>query len=664
MDLYEPEYYVNLHNNCFNQALLPCKYKKQMNVTIGKLLEKIDNPDDLKKLSLDQLNKLAEELRKYIIDVVSVTGGHFAASLGVVELTIAIHYVYNTPYDLLVWDVGHQAYGHKILTGRRDSFLTNRQLNGISGFPKRSESMYDSFGVGHASTSISAALGMAEASRLRGDHTRKHIAIIGDGALTGGMAIEGLNNAGVSEADLLVILNDNRIAIDSNVGVLKQFMLNVTTQPQYNKVRDEIWHLLGKASMFGPKAQELAAKVKNSIKTFIFKQSDLFESMNFRYFGPVDGHDIAYLLRLLKHLRKIPGPKILHVITTKGKGFKPAEIDQTTFHAPGLFDKKTGKIIKTNPEKKTPKYQDVFGLTLLELARKYKNVVGITPAMPTGSSLTFMMKEFPERTFDVGIAEQHAVTFSAGLATQGYKAFCAIYSSFLQRAYDQVIHDVCLQKLPVVFCIDRAGIVGEDGATHHGSFDLSFLRCVPNLVICAPRNEVELRNLMFTAYHYKEGPMAIRYPRGHGVIPDWQKEMIQIPIGKGEILEKGEKLAIISIGHVSNHGTEAIQILQSEGIHISHYDLRFLKPLDEDMLHEAFKSHDCIICIEDNTIIGGLYSALLEFSSRHTYKAKIISMGIPDKFIEQGKVPELQNFCGYHPERIVSTVKKYLKEKE
>jgi 1-deoxy-D-xylulose-5-phosphate synthase len=585
-------------------------------------------------------------------------GGHFAASLGVVELTVALHYAFNTPDDQLVWDVGHQAYGHKILTGRRDLFHTNRIYKGISGFPKRSESTYDAFGVGHSSTSISAALGMALASKYQGNNTRQHIAVIGDGALTAGMAFEAMNHAGVSNANLLIILNDNCMSIDPNVGALKDYLIDITTSQTYNKMKDEIWNLLGKlGGAIGKKAQQIASKIEGGLKASMLRHSNLFESLKIRYFGPIDGHDVNHLIAVLKDLKNIPGPKLLHCITTKGKGFALAEKDQTLWHAPGTFDKLTGEIRKRTYDKpQPPKYQDVFGHTIVELAEKNEKIMGITPAMPTGSSMNIMMKAMPHRAFDVGIAEQHAVTFSAGLATQGLIPFCNIYSSFMQRAYDQVIHDVCIQNLHVVFCLDRAGIAGADGATHHGAFDIAFFRCIPNMVVTAPMNEAELRNLMYTASLH-EGPFSIRYPRGQGVMPDWKTPMKKIEIGKGRLVSEGEEIAILTIGHVGNYAVEATKILKEEELFPAHYDMRFAKPLDEELLHHIFSKFHKVITVEDGCLKGGFGSAILEFMAEHNYQAKVIRLGIPDEFIEHGEQPELHHQCGYDTEAITDTVR-------
>ncbi|MCL4856123.1 MAG: 1-deoxy-D-xylulose-5-phosphate synthase, partial [Flavobacteriales bacterium] len=554
--------------------------------TTGKLLEQVKFPQDLRdKITEDELPQLCDELRDFIIDVVSKKGGHFGASLGVVELTVALHYVFNTPHDKLVWDVGHQAYGHKILTGRREVFHTNRIYKGISGFPKPSESEYDAFAVGHSSTSISAALGMAVASRNL-KQERQHVAIIGDGSMTAGLAFEGLNHGGVENTNLLVVLNDNCMAIDPNVGALKEYLTDITTSHTYNKVKDEVWNLLGKVRKFGPNAQLIAQKIENGIKATLLKQSNLFESLNFRYFGPIDGHDVNHLVKVLNDLKDIPGPKILHCITEKGKGYKPAEDGDTTkWHAPGLFNKETGEIIKIIPKNpEPPKFQDVFGHTIVELAEKNDKIVGVTPAMPSGCSLNIMMKAMPDRAFDVGIAEQHAVTFSAGMAAQGLIPYCNIYSSFMQRAYDQVIHDVALQKLPVIFCLDRGGLVGADGATHHGAYDLAYFRCIPNMIVSAPMDEEELRNLMYTAQADNYGPFSIRYPRGNGSMVEWKTPFKKLKIGEGRRLKNGDDVAILSIGAIGIEATKAIEILSEQRVSVAHYDMRFVKPIDELLL--------------------------------------------------------------------------------
>ena len=625
----------------------------------GKLLSRIESPEDLKKLDQGQLVKLCEELRQFIVDNVSVYGGHFGASLGVIELTVAIHYVFNTPFDQLVWDVGHQAYGHKILTGRRDIFHTNRLYGGISGFPKRNESIYDTFGVGHSSTSVSASLGMAVASKYKGYLEKQHIAVIGDGALTGGIAFEGLNHAGVSDSNVLIILNDNCMSIDPNVGALKDYLTDITTSQTYNKFKDEVWNLLGKLSNFGKNAQEIVSKIENGIKSTILSQSNFFESLNLRYFGPVDGHDVDHLVAVLNDLKQIKGPKILHCVTIKGKGFGPAEKgNKTTWHAPGAFDKITGEIFKKSHEKpQPPKYQDVFGHTMVELARNNDKIMGITPAMPSGSSMNIMMKEMPDRAFDVGIAEQHAVTFSAGLATQGLIPFCNIYSSFMQRAYDQVVHDVCIQNLPVNFCIDRAGFAGADGPTHHGAYDIAYFRCLPNMIVSAPMNESELRNLMYTASQPRTSQaFSIRYPRGQGVIPAWRTPFEEIEIGTGRKIRDGEELVILTLGHIGNYAVEVCELLSSQGIEIAHYDMRFVKPLDEDMLHEVFTKYPKIITVEDGCIQGGFGSAVLEFMADHNYNSSVKRLGIPDRIVEHGEQIDLHHESGFDPEGIMKAV--------
>ena len=632
-----------------------------MHFEAGPLLSKINSPEDLKKVSREKLHQVCDELRQYIIDVVSVQGGHFASSLGVVELSVALHYVYNTPYDQLVFDVGHQAYGHKILTGRREKFVTNRKYKGLSGFPKRGESEYDTFGVGHSSTSISAALGMAMAAKYKGEE-RKSVAIIGDGSMTAGMAFEAMNHAGVADSDVLIILNDNCMSIDPNVGALKEYLTDISTSPTYNKFRDELWQLMGKLPIGKHFTQEMASKVEAGLKGVVSRSSNLFESLQLRYFGPIDGHNITKLVDTLKDLREIPGPKILHILTVKGKGYELAEKDQTKWHAPGLFDKLTGEIVKKQIDTpQPPKYQDVFGHSILELAEMNPNIMGVTPAMPSGSSLKFMMEAMPHRAFDVGICEQHAVTLSAGLATQGMKVFCNIYSSFMQRAYDQVIHDVALQKLPVIFCLDRAGLVGEDGPTHHGCYDIAFFRCIPNMIIAAPMNEQELRNLMFTAQLPESNlPFVIRYPRGEGVMVDWKKPFEKLPLGKGRKLKDGKEIAVLSLGHPGNFAQTAIRNLRNEGIDPAHYDIRFVKPIDEDLLHEVFQNYDKILTVEDGTIVGGFGTAILEFMNAHGYQSQIKILGIPDTIVEHGSLKELQKECHYDAIAIAEAIKTLL----
>lgn len=631
-----------------------------MDIAPGALLKTINSPDDLKGLSREQLHQVCNELRQYIIDVVSVHGGHFGASLGVVELSVALHYVYNTPYDQLVWDVGHQAYGHKILTGRRDNFASNRKYNGISGFPKRAESEYDTFGVGHSSTSISAALGMAMAAKIKGEKDRKAVAIIGDGAMTAGLAFEGMNHAGVADTDMLIILNDNCMSIDPNVGALKEYLTDITTSPTYNKIKDDVWKALGKLPVGKNFTREMASKLEHSIKGFVNKSSNMFEALKLRYFGPIDGHNITKLVDTLKDLREIPGPKLLHILTVKGKGYALAEKDQTKWHAPGLFDKITGEIYKKKFETpQPPKYQDVFGHTIIELAEKNEKILGITPAMPSGSSLKLMMDKMPERAFDVGICEQHAVTLSAGMATQGMKVFCNIYSSFMQRSYDQVVHDVAIQDLPVIFCLDRAGLVGEDGPTHHGAYDIAYMRCIPNMVISAPMNEAELRNLMYTAQlDSNKHPFVIRYPRGEGVMSEWRTPFAEITVGKGRKLKDGKEVAILSLGHPGNFATAAIRELRTAGIDPAHYDMRFAKPLDEEMLHEVFSKYNKIVTVEDGTVTGGFGSAILEFMAAHNYNAQVKIHGIPDRIVEHGSPKELHRECGYDANAIAAAVRK------
>ncbi|MET0637222.1 MAG: 1-deoxy-D-xylulose-5-phosphate synthase [Chitinophagaceae bacterium] len=636
-----------------------------MEIIPGPLLKTINSPADLKLLPREKLHQVCDELRQYIIDVVSVHGGHFGASLGVVELTTAIHYVYNTPYDQLVWDVGHQAYGHKILTGRRDIFPTNRKYHGLSGFPKRSESEYDTFGVGHSSTSISAALGMAMAAKYKGETDRQTVAVIGDGSMTAGMAFEAMNHAGVANTDMLIILNDNGIGIDPNVGALKEYLTDITTSPTYNKVKDDMWKLMGKLPVGKNFTRGMAHKLAEGMKGMVNSSANLFEALKIRYFGPIDGHNMAKLVDTLKDLREIPGPKILHIITTKGKGYALAEKDQTKWHAPGLFDKVTGEIVrKVYDTPQPPKYQDVFGHTLIELAELNKNIMGVTPAMPSGSSMKFMMEKMPDRAFDVGICEQHAVTLSAGLATQGMRVFCNIYSSFMQRAYDQVIHDVAIQKLPVVLCLDRAGLVGDDGPTHHGCYDIAFFRCIPNIVISSPMNESELRNLMYTSQlESMKYPFVIRYPRGEGVMPEWKTEMKEIAIGTGRKLKEGTDLVILSLGHPGNFAASAIRDLKRDGLNPGHYDLRFVKPLDEVLLHDACSRYEKILTVEDGTVVGGFGSAILEFMAKHGYKNEVRMLGIPDRLVEHGSQKELHHECGYDTEGIKATVLEMMKGK-
>lgn len=622
-------------------------------------LDRINYPDDLRQFPEKDLVGICDDLRNFIIDVLAANPGHFASSLGVVELTVALHYVFNTPYDQLVWDVGHQAYGHKILTGRKNVFHTNRKLGGISGFPSPKESEYDSFGVGHASTSISAGLGIAVASSMQHEN-RNVVAIIGDGSMTGGLAFEGLNNASINPNNLLIILNDNNMAIDHNVGALSEYLVHITTSPTYNKLRYDLYQFLKRKKIITEHGKGGILRFNNSMKALLTNQQNIFEGLNIRYFGPVDGHDVNYLVKVLRDIKDMQGPRLLHIRTKKGKGFEPAEKSATEWHAPGKFDKETGQRIVVNNGKEPPLYQDVFGNTLLELAEKNEKIVGITPAMPTGSSMCIMMKAMPNRVFDVGIAEEHAVTFSAGLAKDGVLPFCSIYSSFMQRAYDQVIHDVALQNLHVVFCLDRAGLVGEDGATHHGAYDLAYFRCIPNIIIASPLNEHDLRNLMYTAQQQPIGPFVIRYPRGKGVLVDWKNEMRLLPVGKGRKLKEGENIAVISIGPIGNAVTEAIQKVEKNSPRcIAHYDMLFLKPIDEELLHEIGKNYSKIITIENGTILGGMGSAVIEFMSENGYTPQVKRLGIPDRFVEHGSIPQLMNLCGIDVEGISKSIQEF-----
>ena len=625
------------------------------------ILNQIDYPADLRKLPVESLPEVCSELRQYIIDVLSENPGHLGASLGTVELTVALHYVFNTPYDRIVWDVGHQAYGHKILTGRREKFTTLRKLHGISGFPNPKESEYDAFIAGHASNSISAAMGMSVASALRNEE-RHVIAVIGDGAMTGGLAFEGLNNAAANPNNLLIILNDNNMAIDNNVGGLSQYLVDITTSQAYNKMRYDVYKGLRKIKLIDDSRRENILRFNNSLKALLTQQHNLFEGFSIRYFGPVDGHNVGYLVKLLNDIKDMQGPKLLHIKTVKGKGFKPAEQSATEWHAPGRFNKETGERIIVRKLNEPQRYQDVFGHTLVELAEKDERIVGITPAMPTGCSMTYMMKAFPKRAYDVGIAEGHAVTFSAGLAKEGMIPFCNIYSSFMQRAYDMIIHDVALQKLHMVICLDRAGLVGEDGATHHGVFDLAYLRPIPNLIIASPLNEWDLRNLMYTAYSAKEGTFVIRYPRGKGEKADWRNEMSVLPVGKGKKLKDGKNIAILSIGPVGNEALKAIEQVEKEGVSVALYDMIYLKPIDEELLHEVGKKFNRIVTIENGVIKGGLGTAVLEFMADNGYTPKVKRIGVPDRFIEHGSVPELFKLCGMDSESITEVVKEMVKE--
>ena len=622
------------------------------------LLESIDSPDDLRRLPQEALPEVCAELRQYIIDVLSENPGHLGASLGTVELTVALHYVFRTPYDRIVWDVGHQAYGHKILTGRREAFHTLRKMGGISGFPNPKESEYDAFIAGHASNSISAAMGISVASALKKEDDRHVIAVIGDGAMTGGLAYEGLNNASANPNNLLIILNDNNMAIDHNVGGLSQYLVDITTSQAYNKMRYDVYRGLRKMKLIDENRRENILRFNNSLKALLTQQHNLFEGFSIRYFGPVDGHDVGYLIKVLNDIKDLKGPKLLHIKTKKGKGFKPAEESATEWHAPGRFNKETGERLVEHNLNAPQLYQDVFGHTLVELAEKDPRIVGVTPAMPTGCSMTFLMKAFPERAFDVGIAEGHAVTFSAGLAKEGMIPFCNIYSSFMQRGYDMVIHDVALQNLHVIMCLDRAGLVGEDGATHHGVFDFAYMRPIPNLTIASPLNECDLRNLMYTAYVAQDGPFVIRYPRGKGEKTDWRTPLEVLPIGKGRKLREGKDLAVLSIGPIGNEVAKAIDRAEAEGRSVAHYDMIYLKPLDEALLHEIGQAYSRIITVENGVVRGGFGSAVLEFMADNGYTPRVERIGVPDRFIEQGSIPELYKLCGMDAESIYRCIMK------
>jgi 1-deoxy-D-xylulose-5-phosphate synthase len=626
-----------------------------MRFSPGPLLQQIDSPADLRRLPLERLPQVCEELREYIVDVISEIGGHFGASLGAVELTVALHYVYQTPYDLLVWDVGHQAYGHKILTGRRDQFPTNRQYGGLSGFPRRSESPYDTFGVGHASTSISAALGMAIARDRKGERDRKVVAVIGDGGLTGGMAFEALNNAGALKTDLLVVLNDNQMSIDPNVGALKEYLAELVATKTFNRIRDEVWKWLGHLKGLGDQLRHVAARLEDALVAAL-TPGMFFEALGFRYFGPIDGHDVFRLVRVLEDLRTLPGPKLLHVITVKGKGFAPAEQDQVKWHAQSSpFDKITGRPRVSSTGPRPPNWQDVFGKTLLELAQLDERLYAITAAMPSGTGVRYLMEAMPDRAFDVGIAEQHAVTFAAGLATQGLRPVVAIYSTFLQRAYDQIIHDVCLQALPVIFCMDRAGLVGADGPTHHGAFDIAYLRCIPHIVVAAPMDEQDLRDLLYTALHH-DGPFAIRYPRGPATGMPLRSGFELLPIGRGRKLADGVEVAFLSYGHIGQHVLRARELLAQRDIQAAHYDMRFVKPLDEQLLQEAMARYELLVTVEDGVLMGGFGSAVLEYLSAHGYRGRVLRLGLPDRFIEHGSPDELYAEVGLDPLSIAERV--------
>ncbi|MCR5550919.1 MAG: 1-deoxy-D-xylulose-5-phosphate synthase [Bacteroidales bacterium] len=623
-------------------------------------LDTIKTPEDLRKLPLDKLPQLCDELRQFIIEQTAKHPGHLGSSLGVVELTVALHYVFNTPDDRLVWDVGHQAYAHKILTGRKDEFATNRCYGGISGFPRREESEYDAFGTGHSSTSISAVLGMAMAAKMEGNCKRNHIAVIGDGAIGGGMAFEAMNQASYRDVNMLLILNDNKISIDQSTGAMSKYLLSITTSPAYNRFKNRMWNLFTFKTNKSNKITNFFSKLGNGMKGYLLGGSNLFQGLGYRYFGPADGHDVISLVKTLRGLKKLPGLKLFHVLTVKGKGLEMAEQHQTAYHAPGKFNPDTGQIIQPDTEGMPPKYQDVFGHTILEIAREDEKVVGITPAMATGCSLTIMDEVFPERVFDVGIAEQHAVTFAAGLAAEGYIPFCNIYSSFLQRGYDQVIHDVALQKLPVIFCIDRAGLVGEDGATHQGAYDLAFLRAVPNLIIASPLNEHELRNMMMTAYHNAQQgglPFVVRYPRGRGVLVDWRNEPQDLPIGKGRVLREGERVLVLSLGPLGNNVAKALDSLQAENIRPGHVDVRFLKPLDEELLRSLAAQYPVWLTVEDGTEKGGLFSAVAEFLEDNGLQNQLHHIAIPDRFIAQGDIPNIYREVGFDVESVMGKIR-------
>lgn len=620
------------------------------------ILSSIYTPDDLRKLELSQLPQVCDELREFIIVALSQNPGHFASSLGTVELTVALHYVFNTPYDRIVWDVGHQAYGHKILTGRRERFSTNRKFGGLSGFPSPKESEYDTFTAGHASNSISAALGMSVASNLKNEKDRKVVAVIGDAAMGGGLAFEGLNNTSSNPNNLLIILNDNNMAIDNNVGAFHKYLSRLNTLPLYNRIRYALYRLLVKMRIISEKERGAILRFNNSLKALISRHQNIFEGLNIRYFGAIDGHDVKHLVRVLNNIKDMSGPKILHIRTIKGKGYAPAEKDATTWHAPGLFNKETGERLKSDSDNLPPRFQDVFGHTLVELADTDSRIVGITPAMPTGCSMTYMLEKYPTRTFDVGIAEEHAVTFSGGLAKEGLIPYCNIYSTFMQRAFDEVIHDVAIQNLHVIFCLDRAGLVGEDGITHHGTFDLAYMRCIPNMIIASPIDEHYLRHLMFTARD-TNNCFTIRYPRGRGSQINWQCPMQHIEIGKGRKLCDGNDIAVLSIGPIGKSVAKAIEQAKDFGISVAHYDMIFLKPIDRDLLHEAGRKFKRIITVEDGTIEGGLGSAVMEFMMENNYTPHIKRIGIPDRFIEQGSVPDLYHCCGMDIASIVDALR-------
>ncbi len=645
--------------------ILFCSYISDMTDTKKtNILSTLDSPEDLRKLDIDQLPQVCNELRSFIIDSLSKNPGHFASSMGAVELTVALHYVFNTPYDRIVWDVGHQAYGHKILTGRRDLFHTNRKLNGLSGFPLPSESEYDAFVAGHASNSISAALGMATATQLQDEQQRQVIAVIGDASIAGGLAFEGLNNASIIPNNMLIILNDNDMAIDHNVGGLNNYLVDITTSKGYNKLRYDVYRTLRRLKLIDEAHRGTILRFNNSLKALLSKQQNIFEGLNIRYFGPIDGHDIGYIIRVLNDIKDMTGPKILHLCTIKGKGYEPAEKEATTWHAPGKFNKDTGERVKSDESSLPPRFQDVFGKTLVELADKNDKIVAITPAMPTGSSMIYMMEAHPTRSFDVGISEEHAVTFAAGLAKEGLIPFCSIYSTFLQRAFDQVIHDVAIQNLPVIFCIDRAGLVGEDGVTHHGNFDLSYLRCIPNMNIASPMDEHFLQHLMYSAQKKLSGPIAIRYPRGRGNMTDWHCTPQLLEYGKGRKLRDGNDVAILTLGPIGTSVAHVIEKANLQGTSAAHYDMIFLKPIDEDILHEVGKNYKRVITVEDGSIKGGLGMAIIEFMNDNGYMVSVKRIGIPDEFIGHGTVDELYKLCGMDEDSILNTILSIVPQKQ
>ena len=622
------------------------------------LLSQIDSPVDLRALPVESLPQVCSELRRFLIESLSVNPGHFASSMGAVDFTVALHYVFNTPYDRIVWDVGHQAYGHKVLTGRRDAFENNRKMNGLSGFPNPKESEYDAFIAGHASNSISAALGMSIAAQLQGDKDRNVVAVIGDASISGGLAFEAMNNASINKNNLIIVLNDNDMAIDECVGAFGEYMSHLNTSRKYNDMKMKVYEYCVRHKLINEHGRGLILRFSNSVKALLANRQNIFEGLNIRYFGPFDGHDVAKLVDVFNDIKDMRGPRIVHLRTRKGKGFAPAEKDPTTWHAPGKFNKDTGEILSKPSDQPHPlKFQDVFGKTIVELAQADEKVVGITAAMPTGCSLTFLQEAFPKRAFDVGIAEEHAVTFAGGLAKDGLKPYCCIYSSFLQRAYDEIIHDVALQNLPVVFCIDRAGLVGEDGATHHGAFDLAYLNCIPNMIVSSPIDEHSLRNLLYTSNQVEHGPFAIRYPRGGGKLVDWHNDMQVLPIGKGRKLSSGERVAVLSIGPFGSDVAEAVAKLRSEGVNVAHYDMIFLKPIDEAILEEVGKMYHTVITVEDGTIRGGLGSTVVDWFNDHDYSTRVYKMGIPDEFICQGTVAQLRDYCGIGKGEIKNRIK-------